>query len=108
MIYIFTLIKYNIKFKLILSLYNVFFIITTKFFIITIKKSCLIYDTNERATIEQLLKDPYFHHDHWATNFEVKLKQVLEKDREQNDKIRKKKMKKVISFICISAIIQFD
>ncbi|ORY77929.1 Pkinase-domain-containing protein [Neocallimastix californiae] len=58
-------------------------------------KSCLIYDTNERATVEQLLNDPYFHHDHWASNFEIKLNQVLEYEREQNDKIRKKKLKKV-------------
>jgi len=64
-----------------------------------LKKSCLIYDTNKRATIEQLLEDPYFHYDHWADSFEVKLKQVLDYEREQNDKIRKKKLKKVIQKI---------
>ncbi|ORY39762.1 Pkinase-domain-containing protein [Neocallimastix californiae] len=58
-------------------------------------KSCLIYDTSKRATIEQLLNSPYFHHDHWANNFDIKLKQVMEYEKEQNEKVKKKKIKKL-------------
>lgn len=64
-----------------------------------ILKSCLIYDTDERATIKQLLEDPYFHHDRWAEKFEIELKYLIdsekEKDKELCEKTKKKKQKKI-------------
>ncbi|KAJ3397906.1 Cyclin-dependent kinase-like 3 [Lobulomyces angularis] len=59
-------------------------------------RSSLLYDPDQRATTRQLMQHTYFCRDDFVTKFEVELKHTIEMERErdQADKIRRKKSKK--------------
>ncbi|KAI9338375.1 kinase-like domain-containing protein [Zopfochytrium polystomum] len=56
----------------------------------------LIYDPDQRATTKQLMAHPYFQSDGFADRYEVELRQTieLERDRDQADRMKRKKTKK--------------
>ncbi|KAI9136473.1 kinase-like domain-containing protein [Paraphysoderma sedebokerense] len=68
-------------------------------FAMNLLKSCLIYDPEQRASVTQLLAEPYFTHDNWSERFEVELSKLAQSERAKenavNEKLRKRKGKKV-------------
>ncbi|KAL5037392.1 hypothetical protein RTP6_004831 [Batrachochytrium dendrobatidis] len=56
----------------------------------------LIYDPDERATTKQLMAHPYFQEDNFSNRFEAEIRQVIdmEKDKDQSERLRKKRSKK--------------
>jgi serine/threonine protein kinase len=60
-------------------------------------KCCLSYDPDDRKTTQELMEHPYFQADGWCDRFEIELKKLIESEREkeQYDKMRRRKSKKV-------------
>lgn len=59
----------------------------------------MIYDPDRRATTTDLMQHAYFQHDQFPERYEVELRRIidLEKEREQSDRVRRKRNKKVDS-----------
>jgi cyclin-dependent kinase-like len=59
----------------------------------------LIYDPDQRATTTDLMRHAYFQHDQFAERYEVELRRIidLEKEKEQSDRLRRRRNKKVLT-----------
>jgi hypothetical protein len=61
-------------------------------------KQTLLYDPEVRATTKDMMAHQYFQHDNFGDNFEPKLRQTIEmeKEREQTERQRRKRSKKAL------------